>query len=400
MNTRLTPETELTEIIAEVFLNNTDKVTKIGDHSVLRAFFSGGAKVGRKALKDIALVESHILPDSAVEEHLDQVGGYHGVAPRFAAGTASTYVRLTGANGTEYLPGVHFVQGTSGQIFTFEGAIAIGPGGYTYAKVRSVEPGATSNVPPLTLTRVVPAPVGHLAAMNEYRATGGRDNEQDDVFRVRIQEDGNKLSSSTLGRVEQTFNKINADVLRVFHRGQNRFGQVILAIATQNGVDLSASELEDLRQRGAGCFALTDSTPWGSTHFGVELQNVPYYGLDISVRAKLAENADPKKVLQEMQIRMGKYLDFRFWEADKKVEWDNLLEIAKGTPGVVYVPDTYFTPRVDVKIPVGSLPRIRGFLLLDTEGALLTTATNGLDPVYYPAVADFSYQQSVLRTII
>jgi hypothetical protein len=399
MNTRLTPETELTEILAEVFLNNTDKVTKIGDHSVLRAFFAGGAKIGRKALKDVALVESHILPDSAVEEHLDQVAKNHGVAPRFTASGSSTYVRLVGAEGTEYLPTLNLIQGTSGQTFTLENATVIGPAGYTYAKVRSQQVGAVTNVAPLSLTRVVPAPVGHQMVTNEYRATGGRDDEEDDVFRVRIQEDENKHSSSTLGKVEQTFNKINPDVLRVFYRGLNQTGQVILAIATQNGIDLSAAELEDLRERGKGAFAFTDSTPFGYKHYGVELQNVPYYGLDISLRVKLAENVDPKAVLQEMQIRMGKYLDFRFWEADRKVEWDDLLQIAKGTPGVLYVPDTFFTPRVDVKIPVGSLPRVRGFLLLDTEGALLTTDAGGLDPVFYPAVADFSYQQSVLRTI-
>lgn len=399
MLTRLTTESELIEIGAELFLNNTDRVTKIGDHSVLRSLLAGNAKVARKALKDAALVESHILPQSATGEYLDNVAANHGVSPRFGAAGSSTYVRLVADEGTEYLPNLHIIQASTGQTFTLENTVLIGAAGYTYAKVRSTDTGAATNVAPLALSRVVTAPIGHRYVTNEYQATGGRDAEQDDVLRVRIMEDANKYATTTLGRIEQAFNKVNSDVLRVFYHGLSGRGEVILAIATQNGVDLSTQELEDLRERCSGVFALTDLTPFGSRHYGVMLQNVPYFGIDISLRVKLAANADPKAVLQSMQQRMGKLLDFRFWQADQKVEWDSLLEIAKRTPGVQYVPDTFFVPRVDLRVPVGSLPRIRGFMLLDTEGAPLVTGAAGLNPVFYPAQADFSFQQSVLRTI-
>lgn len=57
-------------------------------------------------------------------------------------------------------------------------------------KWKSDSEGASTNVDPLSINKLNPVPSGHIACTNEYRATGGRDDEDDDLFRIRIKESG------------------------------------------------------------------------------------------------------------------------------------------------------------------------------------------------------------------
>ncbi len=71
----------------------------------------------------------------------------------------------------------------------------------------------------------------------------------------------------------------------------------------------------------------------------------------------------------------------------------------RNTDGMKYVPDNSFFPAVDILTDVNSVPRLRGFLLLNLDGSVVNNQQNSLNPIFYPAVADFSYQQTVLRSI-
>ena len=398
MITRLTPIEELKEIFVELMLNKTNKVTKISDDSVLGGTAFGIAKVGQRAIKDIALVESHLFPDSAFGQYLDQVAANNGIAPRFGAAQSSTYVRLVAAPGTQYIQGTHTFRGIAGIVFDLEESITIGSAGFAYAKVRSQGVGIDQNIDPLTLNQVTPIPIGHQYVINEYAATGGRNVESDPIFRRRIKEGPNILAKSTLAAIEQAFMKINPNVLRVFYQGINSAGKTVLAIATQNGINLSNSELDQLLDN-ARIFALTDSRPFGNNNSGVLLKNIQWQPIDISFRVELLPSYDPDVIRKEIQIKMAKELDYRYWTSDSKVEWDNLLSIAKTNRGVRYVPDTYFFPNQDQAVDVNKLPRIRGFLMLDLNGNILSNTTGTLIPTFYPAEADFSFQQTVLRSI-
>ena len=399
MITRLTPVGELKEIFAEIALNKTDKISKISDHSVFNAIAHGTAKIGQKALKDIALIESLLFPDEAFGSQLDQIAANNGIAPRFGAAQSSTYLRLVGDVGTTYLQGTNTFTGNNGIVFDLEEDVTIGSAGFTYAKVRSQGSGGSTNIDPLTINQVTPVPAGHSYVINEYAATGGRDEESDDIFRRRIKEGPNILATGTLASIEQAFMKINSNILRIFQQGINTSGQVVLAISTQNGINLTSAELDELIDRGEEFFALTDIRSFGSTSTGVALRNIQWQPIDISFRVELLPSYNPDDVRREIQIKLQKELDYRFWQAGDKVEWDNLLEIVKSTQGVKYVPDNFFFPNVDIAIDVNKLPRIRGFLMLDTNGNILANLTGTLSPTFYPQQADFSFQQTVLRSI-
>lgn len=388
------------QIFIKTLFNNTDRVTKIADQSVVNAINKGIAKISGKAEKDIILALTTLFPDNTYGENLDECAKQLGIAVRFGASQSSTYLRLVADPNTVYTQGVQTFSGSDGILFELEDTITIGEFGFSYAKVRSIDIGNKCNVLPLTINVCSPTPSGHKYVVNEYMAIGGRDNEDDQTFRIRIKEGVNILATGTIAMLEQVFMKINNNVLRIFYQGINEDSQVKIAIVTQNGIDLNQSELDDLLQRGSEFFTLTTLKPYGTQSYGVYLKNIEWQPLDISFRADFFSNFNIDNVRKEIQIKIAKYLDFRTWQSNStKVEWDNLLEIVKNTPGVKYVPDQYFYPNNDQAVDKNKLPRLRGFLILNLQGQVVSDLQGILMPEYFPQVADFSYQQTVLQTI-
>lgn len=400
MALNISPSTSIERklLFMETLLNSTDKVSKVSEESINSGIAGGVAKVAGKAEKDIVLAISGLFPDSAFDDQLDQVCKDFGISPRFTAIGSSTYVRISAVPGTQYLVNTNTFKSSSGIRFTLDQDTTIPAFGYTYAKVKSIETGSVSNVDPLTISQVSPQPNGHINVVNEYKADGGRDIESDEILRIRIKDGANILARGTTAMLEQVFLKTNTNILRVENQGTNLAGKVVLAIVTQNGADLTQDELDELLENSAEFFCLTEYKPFGTNFYGVELKNIEYQNIDVSVRADIT--GDPDEIRKQIQVNMSKYVDPRFFDSSKhKVEWDNLLQICKNVPGMNYVPDQYFYPRADVSINVNKLPRMRGFLLLDLNGQIIQNFQGTLLPVYYPGQPDFSFSSTVLDSI-
>lgn len=399
LRTRILTVEELKQIFVESLINNTNKVSKVSDLSVLSGISYGVAKIAQKAMKDIALVESSLSIDDAFGSQLDDLAQKLGVPPRFGSSESSTFIRLVGSVGTTYLTTTHTFQSQTGVVFQLEKDVVLGSVGFTYAKIRSVDAGIKTNVKPHSIIQVSPTPTGHEYVINEYQATGGRELEGDDLFRQRIKDSLNIVSTGTLASLTQVFIKINPNVLRLFYRGINSQGQTVLAVSTQNGIDLSNSEFDDILNKAEQYLSISDLRPFGAQNFKVALENVQYQPIDISYRAELFPSANVDDVVLNTQVAMSQYMDFRFWEAGRKVEWDDLLGIAKNIAGVKYIPDTFFTPNTDVFIDNNKLPRLRGFLLLDVNGNIIQNFSGTLNPIYYPNNPDFTFQSTALTSI-
>jgi uncharacterized phage protein gp47/JayE len=313
---------------------------------------------------------------------------------------SSTYIRIVADAGTEYLRSIHTFVSKSGIEFQLDEDVVVGNHGYLYAKVSSVGNGAETNIAPLTIDEVSPIPSGHQYVVNEYQAIGERDEECDYIFRQRIQDGPNILARGTIAMLEQALNKLNSNVLRVQRQRINDNGNIVVAIITQNGAALGPSELDDLLNRVEEFLALTEMKPYGTQSYGIEFINIEWQEIDVSFRLELYNNANPDTVRDDIQRAMTQYLDFRFWRSgDQKIEWDNLLQIVKGTRGVKYVPDQYFVPGVDIQSERDKLPRIRGFRMLNLSGSVINDTQGILMPVFYPAKADFNYQNTILASI-
>lgn len=379
--------TNLKNLFIEMFLDKTAKVSNVADGSVVNATAFGVAKVAQKAMKDIAIKEAQIFPDTATGVYLDKAAALYGVSPRKGALGSSTYIRVSANPGTVYDTSVTFVN-KNGIRFQVDEALTVGESGYGYVKVRSINAGYSTNVPPNSITNVSPQLQGHIECTNEYYAIGGRDSEDDETFRIRIKNNLNILSKNTIEYWTQTLSNIDDRVLKVMSAGLDEKGIYNLYVVSQNGIFFTEEELDTLLESAQGYFGISELNIEGKV-VGIGIKNIDWFyvgserGLDF--RVQLQPDYDVSTVRQNIQVNLTKYLDFRFWTPGKIVEWDDLLDIVKKTDGVKYVPDEYFFPYYDQQVPANQLPRIRGFVMRDQDGNILYDSDSNLSPLFYPS---------------
>ncbi len=392
MNTKLLTIEEIKQIISELALTKTDRVTKISEGSVFSGIIYGISKISQKAIKDIAIIESHVYPEFAYGKYLDDIALRFGIQPRLTASGSSTWVRVVGEPGTEYYSGLNRCYDIQGVTFDFEENFIIPPIGYTYQKVRSVEVGSKTNSAPFTINRVSPQPDGHFYITNEFAAQYGRDFESDEMLKIRIKNSLNVLSAKTISYLEQILIKFNPNVLRVV-RGGTESGKLRLIVLSQNGINFTQEEFEIMLNGIKDYLSITDLQSFGSEQVGITLNNPEWKYIDIDFRCKLDDSADPFSVRVDIQSRLSKMIDFRFWNYGMSVEWDDILSVIKSTKGVKYVPDNFFNPRTDIPVGISEFPRFRGFVMRDINGVIISDSQNQINPVYYPNKVDGTIQE-------
>lgn len=398
MIVKLTTVEELKQIFVENLLNSTDKVTKISEGSVLNGVAYGVAKIAQKIIKDVALIEAHQYPDTATGEYLDNIARLRGISPRYSATGSSTYVRVVGEVGTVYEKDLNKFIG-NGIEFAIDETVVLGEEGFGYVKVHSINKGKQTNVPPLAINKIIPAPAGHLYCINEYQTFGGRDDEDDDLFRKRIKDEKNIVSKQTQSYLEQVFRSINPDILNVFIEGRDSSGNIIIGISNVSGGDFSQVEIDELYYRMKEFLSINELKPDGLNSYGITIKNLQYYPIDLSIRIDFDSSMNIDEIRREIQINVNKVLDWRYWVNGSTVLWLDLIEAVKNTRGVKLVADNHFFPNSDVIIPKNYLPRIRGFVLMNLNGDLILDLPNKLNPNYYPSENDFDYQSTVLRKL-
>jgi len=393
MITKILSRSKLKQLWLELFLNKTDKASDVSDNSVTNAIAFGSSVVAQKCMKDIAVVESQIFPDSAVGSDLDNAAALFGVPSRRGATQSSTYLRIVADPGTFYdKTSVSFVN-YNGIRFIPEDDLTIGSLGFDYLKVQSEGVGVKTNADPNSIVTINNEPTGHIAVTNEYMAVGGSDAESDELLRQRIKRHNNIISRYTLDYYTTIFQQFNPNVLRVLNLGNDNDGKRVLAIVTVNGIDLLEPDLSSLLENSKKYFSITDLNRFGDV-IGVKLVNAGWYivgdplddnsGTGVDFRVQLWEGYNVDDIRKRIQINLSKYLDFRYWEYGKKVEWDDLLQVVKDTEGVRYVPDGFFYPSSDEQPPVNKLPRIKKFIMRNLQGDIIGDSNNVLSPIFYP----------------
>lgn len=398
MIVEVTTTEELKRIFTEALLSKTDKVSKISNTSVLNGIAYGIAKLNQKALKDLSVIESHLFPDSAFGEYLDNLANLNGASARFGASVSTTYLRLVGNVGTFYNKDSVTFQG-QGVNFHLVENVTIPQIGYCYAKVVSQTSGAISNVDPLTINKVSPIPSGHNYCINEYMAINGRDFEEDDEYRKRIKEEPNKFSTGTKAFLEQAFRKINPLVLKVYNLGLDSSGDICIGVSKTNGDDFTTPELSELYLKSEKFFSLNELKPDGLDSYGMKIKNIVYFPIDISVRCDINSAYLLETIRKEMQINLSKKVDYRNWKDGDIIDWIGLINSIKGVNGVKRVLDNQFFPNNDIIIPRGQLPRFRGFILMNLNGEIISNSSGTLNPAFYPNQSDFNVQYSLLSSL-
>lgn len=368
----------------ETFLNKTNKVSDISDNSVLNGIAFAQAKVAQKALKDIAIIEAQIFPDNATGEYLDRAAALFGVDPRKGPMGSSTYIRVYADPGTTYI-NCQFVN-VNGVRFTMEeSSHTIGSNGYGYIPIRSVPMGSYTNVEANSILTVSPQPIGHIACINDYCAIGGRGEESDETFRIRIKNNSNKVAAKTVEFLTQVLQEIDDRVLRVVNVGLSSRGKIKVSVVSQNGILFTTNELTNMLTQIQDKLPIIDINSYQHA-LGIEFVNAKWYyvGGDIGVdfRLTIKEGFDPSIVRRNIQTNLTQFLDFRSWNFESKIYWSDLFEVIKNTEGVSFLSNEAFFPNVNLVVPQNQFPRIKSFAMRNLAGEVLYDSLD-LAPVFY-----------------
>ena len=395
MKTLISTVQELKDIILEILFTKTDKVSKVSSTSLLNALAYGNAKVGQRALKDIALIESQLFPEYATGSYLDLVAARYGIFSRLGSNPSTTYMYLYGKPGTVYYKSDTSFTSSDGISFILEeDQVTIPNCMYTYAKVRSEENGEKTNVPPLSIISCVNPPVGHTFCINEFMAVGGRNLETDEELLYRIENIHNSLATKTLDYLAQIALRFNPNILKFVHLGTN-LGRIRLGIYTQSGAALTEQELIDLKIKMREFLSLADISD--NINSRVIFENVSYTPIDLNFQINYMEDTySVNEIYRLIQKKLVDFLDFRFWDINKKVYWSDIYSIVKGTEGILSVPYSNFKingGQNDVEVKANLLPRFRSCLIYDLNGSTLldTGIVENMFPVIYPTYTDSSF---------
>jgi hypothetical protein len=371
-------------LFLETLLNQTDKVSKISENSVLSGIASGISRLTGLIEKDISVYYSKLHPDYASGNDLDILANLYGFNGRLGQSSSSTYILIKADEGTFYDKALNLFISDSNVTFELSSSITIGQDGYEFALVNSQSEGSDTNVSPFSINKLNIEPQGHISCYNETGAIGGRDIEQDDSFRKRIREGLNAIATNTLSSLEQRAIQINKNVLKLIHNGISDIGKIKIGVVCQNGISLNNSELTELSNNISKHLALTDYRSLNRNTYTIEFFNIDFFPIDIEVRCDFDGITNYDTIIIEMQTLIMKYLDWRNWDSLKKnIEWDNLLEICKSVKGVRYINDQYFLPRRDIFVPQNLLPRLRGFKLLNLKGEQIFDSSFNFKPIFY-----------------
>lgn len=394
MKTRVSSITELKNIATEFILNKTNKLSKLSVGSVFNAVSYGIAKIGQKALREIALIESQLFPDYAVGTTLDAVAKRYGIFSRLGASQSSVYIYLYAEPGTIYNKNTCSFTSNDGITFTLNDNITIDSNKYAYALATSVESGEKTNVTPLSITNCINTPTGHKFCTNTFAAYGGRNVESDDEFRTRIENINNSISTKTLQYLTQVALNFNPNILKFVHLGTHQ-GKTKLGVYTQSGAAISDADLTNLAIQMRDFLALSDISE--NLEQRVYFANVDYAPIDISFKLSYMEDLySINDIYSSIQKKLISYIDYRYLNTENNISWIGLYELIKSTEGVVNINYGDFLingGQNDVVINKALLPRFRQMLIYDLNGnSLLDIGITNYMPFVYPVYRDLNYE--------
>jgi len=395
IQTAIQIEQHLQDIEEMFFALTKNAATKVGVNSTLEGIMYAIAKTGQMVNKDVLNLIADNNIDLAFGSQLDDIALKNGYGVRYGATGSSTYIFLYATSGTTYLANTHQFISLSGEIFALSEDVTI-PSNieFVYAKINSLNQSANTNVPANSITRMNVSLSGHKSCWNDFIATGGRDIENDTDFRNRIKQILNIFAIGTLAQLEQTFNKINNRVLRVYKGGyDNITGRLMLYVSTVNGVDLNNIEIDNILIQSEIFLSMTEQKT------GITILPINYIPLNIEIWLDLVSGADISQFRTNLQKAFQRKYDYRYLNYGDVISRLELMLITQRMNGVKRVLDTKFTINgitQDIIISELQLPRFKSFVLRDLSGTIISDNTINTDyQMFFQSITNADFQTIV-----
>lgn len=383
METKIHTIEDLKDLFTQMLINRSGgKISKISENSVLNGLAYGVAKIAQKGQKDSALIESEIFPEYAYGEYLDKIVERSGIKRRRRNEKSSVYVRLVAKPNTTYIKDKCIFASNTGYTFVLDENAVIGESGIGYFQLKSVDTGSNTNVPAESITQVSNAPSGHIYCINEIAATGGIDIESDEQLLNRLVQNFNSFALDTISKIKgiaMQYLPIIKDIRKI---GTNE-GTPILGIVTVNGTNLTEEQLQSLKLYLSKYISISDyvdTTLDASPN--IILQNLEPTYIDIDCRIDYVD-IDQETLRRDISLAITKYLDYDKFVTKKQVDWEEMFYVVRDVYGVSSLPEQHFSPKKDTSLSINSYPRLRGLVLRNLQGEVISSNTN-IVPVYYP----------------
>lgn len=383
METKIHTIEDLKDLFTQMLINKSNgKISKISENSILSGLAYGVAKIAQKGQKDSALIESEIFPEYAYGEYLDKIVERSGIQRRRRNEKSSVYVRLIAKPNTIYSKDKCIFASNTGYTFVLDQDAQIGDSGIGYFQLKSVDTGSNTNVPAESITQVSNAPAGHIYCINEVAASGGIDIESDEQLLNRLVQNFNNFALDTISKIKGVAMQYFPIIKDIRKLGTNE-GTPILGIVTVNGTNLTEEQLQSLKIYLSKYISISDyidTTLDASPN--IILQNlIPTY-IDIDCRIDYVD-IDLETLRRDISLAITKYLDYDKISSKKQIDWEELFYIVRDVYGVSSLPEQYFSPKGDISISINSYPRLRGLVLRNLQGDVISTSSSVV-PVYYP----------------
>ena len=188
--------------------------------------------------------------------------------------------------------------------------------------------------------------------------------------------------------------RFNSNILKIVNLG-TKSGKTLLGIYTQNGNSLSDIELSNLRAQMQEYLSAADISD--SIESRVVFTNVGYTAIDLNFQIEYQSNLfSIDEIYSKIQRKLINFVDFRYWDTNKNLQWSDIYSIVKNTEGVLSVPSGKFLVnggQNNISVNKNLLPRFRSFLIynLNGESLLDTNSLNYMLPIIYPKYYDTNF---------
>ena len=340
--------------------NESSEITDFSDGSPQRAILNSNARQIHLVYYRLKRVYKGSRLLDAQGTDLDAIVLGRGIR-RYGKTKAGVTVVLSGSNGTNVPRGTQISSPDGITYSTIEsGTVA---GGTLSLSSEADNPGVASRVRAGKLTIMISVVAGIDSVTNPYSSTGGYDYEEDEQLRNRAMV---QLSTEALGvpaSYEAWAREAYEDVLRAKAEGNPvgyPKGYVKVHIISRSGAALSAGTLTAIQEYIVRKAPATE---------GVIVVNVSYTQIAVSAEIRLESGFSLVTVQDTVEDNLQNYLDWRYWDWGRDVQFGDLFALVNNSAGVNDVIAATFSPSSNVEVKPYSIPKLASSTMPQTSQA-------------------------------
>jgi len=354
------------------------KLTFWGKGGVLNSIVTAFSQEIAEVYHDIFTAKRKLSYLTATGTALDDLAAQDGLTRKTASAAGTTCI-VTGTAGT-VIPQGSRVKSSTGTTYESIAAVTIGAdnvelGGKsrslglgTKLPVVAQETGTVGNTPRGSITEIVDTVTGWDAVTNLLPVTNGEDIESDEHFRYRVVHRVGKLTQSTEDFYIALAQEADNNVLRAYITRGGAGRSVQIAVYNRAGVGFSPAALSAIQSY------VGERTP---DLLLISVVNGTFVDISPIIDVNLASGYSLADAYVDVADALSNEIAWKTWAFGGTVRTERLIAAVNSVDAIQNIKVSTFSPREDITVPAGQLPRLAGLQLntpSDSQQATFTQA--------------------------